>query len=145
VSTERATTEHDLGYELALAAPIPRVFAALTEPAALACWFCHAADVEPGLGGRIVMRWNRPGAIPFEGRWVAFDPPRTCAYEGGNAGYPDGHAGRVEFEFETAPGGGTRLAITHRLPARPDVEPHARRYRGAWPRALARLGELLEG
>lgn len=144
MSAGRTATAHDLGYELALAAPVARVFAALTEPGLLARWFCHEAEIEPGPGGRIVMRWNRPGAIPFEGRWVAFEPPRACAYEGGNAEYPDGHAGRVEYALSEAPGGGTLLSILHLMPARPDYEPHVERYRAAWPRALARLGAVIE-
>ena len=145
MSAGGAATAHDLGYELALAAPIARVFAALTEPAPLARWFCHAAEVEPGLGGRIVMRWHHPGAIPYQGRWVRFDPPRACAHEGGNADYPNGDAGRVEFELEPTPGGGTRLTVTHRIPAGVEYVPHVERYRAAWPRALARLDELLRG
>jgi uncharacterized protein YndB with AHSA1/START domain len=141
----RAATAHDLGYELTLAAPIARVFAALTEPGPLSRWFCHEAEVEPGVGGRIVMRWNHPGAIPYQGRWVRFDAPRACAHEGGHAGYPGGYAGRVEFELEPAPGGGTRLAVAHRIPAGAEYEPHLERHRAAWPRALARLGEQLGG
>lgn len=132
-----------LAWELRLAPAPRRVFAALTEAGTLSRWFCHHAEVEAGVGGRIVMRWDREGAIPYEGRWVAFDPPRACAHEGGNSGYPDGYSGRVSYRLEEIPGGGTRLAILHELPARPEYAPFVERYRAAWPRAIARLENLL--
>ena len=144
MSADPAATSTDLGFALALDAEVARVFAALTEPAALSRWFCHEAEVEPGVGGPVVMRWSHPGAIPYQGRWVRFDPPRACAHEGGNTGYPHGDAGRVEFELKPAPGGGTRLTVTHRIPAAPGYEPHVERHRAAWPRAIARLRTLLE-
>lgn len=130
-----------LAWELRLAASPEQVFEALTRAEDLARWFCHHAEVEAGAGGRIVMRWDRPGAIPYQGRWVAFDRPWRCAHEGGNAGYPDGYSGRVSFRLEEV-GGGTRLSILHELPARPEYAPFVGRYRDAWPRAIARLERL---
>jgi uncharacterized protein YndB with AHSA1/START domain len=129
----------DLAFELRLSAPPARVFAALTEADQLARWFCDEAEVERGAEGRIVMRWNRPGAIPYQGRWVAYDPPRACAHEGGNSAYPGGYSGRVSFVLAADEGGGTRLSIRHQLPARAEYEPFVVRYREAWPRAIARL------
>jgi uncharacterized protein YndB with AHSA1/START domain len=133
----------DLAYELPLAAPLARVFAVLTEADHLSRWFCDEAEVEQGVGGRIVMRWHRPGAVPYAGRWVEFDPPRACAHEGGNHAYPDGYSGRVGFTLAPGAGGGTRLSILHQLPARAEYEPFIERYRGAWPRAIARLEAYL--
>jgi len=138
VSVAPAPTS-DLAYELRLAAPLARVFAALTEADPLARWFCDGAEIERGVGGRLVMRWHRPGAIPNQGRWVEYDPPRACAHEGGNHAYPGGYSGRVSFRLVEAPGGGTLLRILHQLPARAEYEPFIERYRAAWPRALARL------
>lgn len=125
-------------------APPERVFAALTEPVWLARWFCDRAESTPGLGGTLVLGWDRLGesSPPFAGRWVEFRPPWACGYEGGHAGYPDGHAGRVAFEL-SARGAGTALTTRHTLPRRADYEPIAERYRAAWPRALARLTALL--
>ena len=127
------------------AAPPALVFAALTEAGQLARWLCDAAESDAAVGGRVVLRWSRPGASaqPFEGRWVVFRPPFSCAFDGGHSGYPDGHAGRVGFEL-AAGGPGTVLITRHRLPQRPDYEPIAESYRGAWPRALARLVVHLE-
>ena len=122
-----------------------RVFAALTEPDRLARWLCDDAVSEMMVGGRITLRWTRPGATaqPFAGHWVVFKPPLSCAFDGGHSGYPDGHAGRVGFEL-AAGGPGTVLITRHRMPQRPDYEPIAESYRGTWPRALARLAALLD-
>ena len=133
----------DLAFELRLAAPAARVFAVLTEADHLSRWFCDEAEIEPGVDGRITMRWNRPGAIPYAGRWVEYDPPRACAHEGGNHAYPGGYSGRVRFTLIAEAGGGTLLAIRHQLPARAEYEPFVERYRGAWLRAIARLEAYL--
>lgn len=142
--TTAATATVLLEFRTELVALPERVFAALTEGPRLARWFCDGAESTPTPGGRLTLRWNRPGssAQAFEGRWVVFQKPMSCAYEGGHSGYPDGYAGRVGFEL--APfGAGAVLITRHRLPARPDYESIAESYRGAWPRALARLGEYL--
>jgi uncharacterized protein YndB with AHSA1/START domain len=134
-----------LEFRTELCAPLERIFAALTEGSHLARWFCDRAESAPTAGGRVTLRWDRPGssAQPFEGRWVVFRKPIACAYEGGHAGYPDGYAGRAGFEL--APRGPGAVLITrHRLPARPDYEPIVEVYRAAWPRALARLAAYLD-
>ena len=133
-----------LEFRTELSAPAERVYAALTEPHHLTAWFCDAAEIQLTAGGRITLRWTRPGASaePFEGRWVVFEPAAGCAYEGGHAGYPDGYAGRVGFELARR-GERTVLVTRHRLPARPDYESVTATYRDAWPRALARLRAYL--
>jgi uncharacterized protein YndB with AHSA1/START domain len=169
--TTAATATTLLEFRTELAAPIDRVFTALTEGEHLMRWFCDEAESLPAPGGRLTARWTRPGssAEPFDARWVVFQRPSSCAYEGGHSGYPDGYAGRVGFELadrvsgasespgsgETASssrGGpdegagaspsastGTVLITRHRIPARPDYDAIVAVYRDAWPRALARL------
>jgi len=129
-----------LEFRTQLPAPAATVFATLTERAGLARWFCDEAESVPAAGGRVAFRWRRPGSSeqPFEGHWVVFRAPYSCAFEGGHSGYPDGYAGRVGFELASH-GGGVVLITRHRLPARPEYEPIAASYRTAWPRALARL------
>jgi uncharacterized protein YndB with AHSA1/START domain len=99
--TSAATATTLLEFRTELAAPIERVFAALTEGEHLVRWFCDQAESLPAPGGRLTARWTRPESTPepFEARWVVFQPPSSCAYEGGHSGYPDGYAGRIGFEL----------------------------------------------
>jgi uncharacterized protein YndB with AHSA1/START domain len=131
---------HELRYTTHFDAPPHRVFAALTEGRHLSEWFCDGAETELRTDGRVVMTWSRPGPMspPYEGRWVEFDPPRACAYEGGHDGYPDRDAGRVTYTLEPE-GQGTRLTTLHTLPDRPEYDRYVELYRDVWPRALARL------
>ena len=121
-----------------------RVFAALTEARHLEHWLCDSAESHAANGGRLLLRWSRADGVepPFEARWVVFEPPMACAYEGGNAGYPDGYAGRIGFELGID-GVRTVLITRHRLPARPDYVSLTERHRHSWPRALARLTDYL--
>lgn len=134
-----------LEFRTELSAPLERIFAALTEGPHLSQWFCDQAESATTAGGRISLRWNRPGssAQAFEGRWVVFRKPMSCAYEGGHAGYPDGYAGRVGFELALLVTDAV-IITRHRLPSRPDYEPIVEVYRAAWPRALARLATYLD-
>lgn len=133
-----------LEFRSQVAAPPDRVFAALTEGRHLSGWFCDHAESQPTNGGRLILSWAREGSTeePFLGRWVVFETNLACAYEGGHPGYPDGYAGRVGFEMVGLLDG-TMLVTRHRLPARPDYEPIAARYREVWPRVLARLAHYL--
>lgn len=129
-----------LEFVVSLKAPPARVFAALTGARHLEGWFCDEAVVEPGVNGRIVMRWTGPRSSPqaYEAFWQEWDPPRACAFTGGHSGYPDGHAGRIEYEV-TDDAGDARLRVRHAMPDQPEYEPIADRYRAAWPKALERL------
>lgn len=142
--TTASTATNLLEFRTELPVPVERVFAALTEGDHLARWFCDEAESMAAPGGRISARWTKTGSSsqPFDGRWVVFQPPVACAYEGGHAGYPDGYAGRVGFELASR-GEGAVLITRHRLPARPDYEAILADYRTAWPRALARLAAYL--
>lgn len=138
--TTASTATNLLEFRTEIPVPRERVFAALTEGDHLGRWFCDDASSLPAVGGRVTARWTRPGSTPqpFDGRWVVFQPPVACAYEGGHEGHPDGYGGRVGFELAVR-GEGTVLITRHRLPARPDYETILADYRSAWPRALARL------
>jgi uncharacterized protein YndB with AHSA1/START domain len=133
-----------LVFPLALSAPRARVFAALTEARHLERWFCDHAASEPGLNGRLVLRWTRATSSPhaFEARWVEWDPPARAAFHGGHPGYPNGDAGIVTFTLEED-AAGTHLDVRHQVPDGPGHAPLAREWGAAWPRALARLAAYL--
>lgn len=133
-----------LEFEVLVAAPPETVFAALTEGWHLQRWFCDRSESEPRVNGRLMMRWDRPGSSrePFEARWVEFVPPVRAAFQGGHVGYPGGDAGTVWYVLGAA-GGGTRLTVTHSLPAHQGYEQMLEAWRSAWPRALDRLARHL--
>lgn len=134
----------ELVFELDLAAPRQRVYAALTEPLHLEHWFCNHAVCEPRLGGRLEMHWRGAGASaePFVGRWVQFDPHEACAWQGGHSGYPDGDSGTVLFEL-VALSQGTHLRVRHTIRDGDAHAPFVAVYQDAWPRALLRLTDYL--
>ena len=134
----------ELRFTISTAAPPARVFAAITEAAHLAHWFCDAAESEAEQGGRLRMRWNRSGAEqhPYEARWVAFEPRSKAAFRGGHAGYPHGDAGLIEFTL-AADGPMTALHVRHAIPDGDEYIPVAKTFAEAWPRALERLAGYL--
>jgi uncharacterized protein YndB with AHSA1/START domain len=134
----------DLSFQVLLAAPPPRVFAAITEGRHLERWFCDACESEPEEGGRLTMRWHRrySSVWPYEATWMEFEPPLRCACRGGHEGYPNRHAGDITFVLSPR-AEGVLLQVTHSVPDAPDYEPYARGFRDAWPRALRRLEAYL--
>ena len=129
---------------LALDATAERVFAALTDARQLERWFCDTCESEPRVNGRLMMRWDRAGSSsePFEARWVEFAPYARAAFQGGHVGYPRGDAGTVWYVLEPD-SHGTRLTVTHTLPAHAGYEPVLAAWKNAWPRALERLARYL--
>ena len=138
-------TARTLEFDADLGAPPGRAFAAITEGRHLERWFCDACESEPEEGGRLTMRWHRPGSssMPYEATWIEFEPPERCSCRGGHEGYPNRDAGLIEFSL--APRGeGSRLHVRHVMPGGPAYESFEAAYRGAWPRALARLARYLQ-
>lgn len=129
-----------LQFDCSFKVPAIRVFPALTEGPHLSRWLCDECECEPRLDGRLVMRWAGPGnsGEDFIARWWRFEPAVAASFQGGNAGYPGGDAGLIEFLLERVDDV-THLSVRHSMPDTAAYEPIAERYREAWPRALARL------
>lgn len=108
---------------------------ALTDPARLARWFGAAADVEPGVGGSIALRWD--GADQWvRGEITEWDPPRTLSY---GWRFPGEDESYVRFELEPR-GEGTLLHLVHRR-----LGPAGSGYGAAWHAYLDRLAALYAG
>lgn len=135
----------ELSFEVPLAAPPARVFAAVTESRHLERWFCDACESEPEDGGRLTMRWHRRHrqVWPYQATWTEFEAPARCACRGGHDGYPNRDAGDITFTVRPLAAGAV-LEVRHTLPDEPAYEPFARSFRDDWPRALKRLSEYLQ-
>jgi uncharacterized protein YndB with AHSA1/START domain len=138
-------SDTELAFDVLLAVPPARVFAAITEAGDLRRWFCDTCESEPRVNGRLLMRWAREGSSRelFEARWVQFEPPLRAGFQGGHVGYPGGNAGTVWFEL-AAETTGSRLCVRHELPTLQGYETLIEPWRSAWPRALARLKRHVE-
>jgi uncharacterized protein YndB with AHSA1/START domain len=71
-------TEDTIERTLSLAAPIERVWEALTDPRQLSLWFGTEAEVDLHPGGKAAFGW--PGEGRFHAVVVEVDPPRRFAY-----------------------------------------------------------------
>jgi uncharacterized protein YndB with AHSA1/START domain len=119
--------------------PIAKVWAALTDPAALAEWLM-ANDFEPQLGRRFMLR-GEPTA-QWRG-WMEcvvleMEPPRRMVWSWRRSELDN--PSRVEFRLEPIEGG-TRLTLMHAG----ETDPAARgRLSSGWPVKLSQLRSLLE-
>ena len=76
---EERDGRHLLRFERRLAHPVPRVWAALTEPAELAGWLA-AADIDLQVGGQVELRWlnndDQGNRAVARGTITRLEPPR---------------------------------------------------------------------
>lgn len=137
-------TERPLTVErtLELAAPLARVWRALTDPEELARWFpdqVEQAKLEPGVTGRFT--WERHGSFAF--RLEAVEPERRLVWRWArDAGTPleDGVTTTIEWRLEARADGGTTLRLCESGFVRPeDQEGNSK----GWDSELAELVELL--
>jgi uncharacterized protein YndB with AHSA1/START domain len=100
--------------EIAIAAPVERVWAVLTEPEHVGRWFGQGkpAQVDLRPGGLMYLDHGEYGTFPV--RFEKIDPPRTLSYRWASA-YPGEEADDTNstlVEFTLAPDGdGTRLRL----------------------------------
>jgi uncharacterized protein YndB with AHSA1/START domain len=119
--------------------PIAKVWAALTDPAALAHWLM-VNDFEPRVGRRFMLR----GEPTAEWRgWMEcvvleMEPPRRMVWSWRRSEMDD--PTRVEFRLDPIEGG-ARLTLMHTG----DTDPPTRgRLSSGWPVKLSQLRSLLE-
>jgi uncharacterized protein YndB with AHSA1/START domain len=97
--------------EVVIDAPPDRVWAIVTDPRHVACWFSDEAEIDLRPGGAMVLTWHGHGT--YRGRVEAVDPPHRFAFrwlrrEDNEPG--DGTSTLVEFVL-AAEGSGTRLRV----------------------------------
>lgn len=135
----RDTIRHDrdvfsLRFERDLPHPIERVWAAITEPDALAQWLAPAA-IEPRPGGRLRLAFTTSDSV-VESTLSEFDPPRLLEYRWVSNGED---RGAVRWELEEV-GGRTRLVLTHAYTGTDLAS-----FIAGWKSHLLQLGAALNG
>jgi uncharacterized protein YndB with AHSA1/START domain len=98
--------------EILVEAPVEVVWAVITEPAHVARWFSHAAEIDLRPGGDMRLIWHDGGAFP--GRVERVEPPHTFAFrwvQRGGESPREGNSTLVVFNL-TAEGAYTRLRVT---------------------------------
>ena len=118
--------------------PIEKVWAALTDSAALAQWLM-VNDFEPRIGKRFTLRAE---PTPQWRGWMdcevlAMEPPRRMVWSWHRSELEEPN--RVEFRLEPITGG-TRLTLIHTGETDPEV---GGRYSSGWPVKLTQLRSLL--
>jgi uncharacterized protein YndB with AHSA1/START domain len=112
--------EHEVRFDRRIDQPVPKVWAALTDPAVLKNWLGNV-DIEPQVGGKYVIDFR--GDELMTGTITAYEREHVLAYtwaEGEKL--PPSH---VRWEL-SRDGEGCRLVLTHRYPAsmtRKDIVP----------------------
>lgn len=95
--------------EIAIEAPIERVWAALTQPASVSAWFCNGEEITIDLrvGGIMTLDHGNHGA--YKTVIVSLDPPNVFSYRWASA-YPgvlatEENSTLVEFTLTSTPKG----------------------------------------
>lgn len=135
---DRATLE----FRRFLRHPPAKVWAAITEPDAMAEWHLTSGRIEGRVGGVIELT-TRPSNVRSTGRVTAWDPPRLFEYEWSipaTDAWPAGESATVRWELRPE-SGGTLVILTQRGL----TERAARVFQHGMRGFLDRLGALLDG
>ena len=134
-----STPEPAFVYETTIAAPVERVWDALTSGTITRTyWFNRRVESVWVVGAPVRFYDGDSDTLTDSGEVLECDPPRRLVYSFAPVGYP---ASRVAFELEPQ-SEGTRLRLVHDRLADPgDVEG----WRAGWTPILTNLQALLEG
>jgi uncharacterized protein YndB with AHSA1/START domain len=154
--TTRVTPDQDaVVSEIEIAAPVGRIFQALTNAGELTHWFTSPEcpvkfwEMDARLGGRYRYATEKGsivvnGVSEFEchGEILEYDPPRVLVYTW-LANWHDDVAHRTVVRWELTPkSGGTHVKVTHSGLA---TMPVARKdYSGGWPGVVEMLKTFVE-
>ena len=133
-----------------IAAPVEKVWSAVTEPEHISRWFGRAAFDGPAVGARGTLMFPDYGAVPV--RIEAIDAPRMVSYRWGNddaSGHlpeevDDEHSTVFTFTLEPVPEG-TRLTVVETgFETTSDPAANLESHRTGWNDELDKLVALLE-
>jgi uncharacterized protein YndB with AHSA1/START domain len=134
-----------------IAAPIEKVWSAVTEPEHISRWFGEAVLVGAGVGARGSLTFPEYGSVPL--RVEAMDAPRMVSYRWGNDDALGELATEVDpehstvFTFTLEPvAGGTQLTVVETgFETTSDPTANLESHRQGWDSELDKLVALLEG
>jgi uncharacterized protein YndB with AHSA1/START domain len=134
---ERHGERYTLRLSRVIAAPIVRVWRAITEPDEIARWLGATVAHDARVQGRMRVNWE--GSYLAGGQILAFDPPHVVEFEWDTLPERDSDS-VVRFELREV-SGGTELTLTHR-----DMPPFDAPLNGAgWHAHLDALKAMLSG
>jgi uncharacterized protein YndB with AHSA1/START domain len=154
--TTSITPNHDVVVtEIDIAAPLERVFRALTDAGQLKRWFTgpacpvHTWEMDARLGGCYRYTTEKGSVVvnnvrEFEchGEIIEYDPPRVLAYTW-IANWHDELSRRTVVRWElTSNSGGTHVKVTHS--GLTDLPIARKDYTGGWPGVLENLKKFSE-
>ncbi|WP_374855914.1 SRPBCC family protein [Herbiconiux wuyangfengii] len=133
-----------------IAAPIEKVWAAVTEPEHISRWFGQTALTGAGAGARGTITWPDRDAIPV--RIEVIDEPRLVSYRWCNPclGEPvpseidEAHSTVFTFTLEPAPDGTQLTVVETGFETTSDPSADLESHRGGWDGELDKLVALLE-
>jgi uncharacterized protein YndB with AHSA1/START domain len=135
---------------ISIAAPVEKVWAAVTEPEHISRWFGKATFDRSGAGAVGTLFWEGYGAVPV--RIEEIDPPRLVSYRWGN----DDALGHLAPELDVATStvftftltetdGGTELTVVETgFDRTSDPVANLESHRGGWDSELDKLIALVE-
>ena len=135
---------------ISIAAPIEKVWSAVTEPEHISRWFGHARFDGSEAGALGTLTWE--GREPIPVRIEAVDPPRMVSYRWANddasgvvpATVDEGASTVFTFTLESAEEG-TRLTVVETgFETTSDPAANLEDHRGGWDGELDKLVALLE-
>jgi uncharacterized protein YndB with AHSA1/START domain len=129
-------TTADVTQSVEVDAPRERVWQLLTDPSELPRWWPDAAELEPRMGGRIVLNFG-PGDV--SGEVTQWEPPRALGFTWEPSNMP-GVRLHVTFTVDDLGDGRSRVHVLHTGFERAPAEAREAVV-GGWVHFLPRLAE----
>ena len=134
-----------------IAAPVEKVWSAVTSPEHISRWFGRVALAGTGVGATGTITWEGRDAVPL--RVEAIEEPRMVAYRWGNDDALDRLPGQLDeehstvftFTLEPVPAGTQLTVVETGFENTSDPAKNLEGHREGWDGELDKLVALLEG